>query len=119
MHGENPGSKSSGILYVVATPIGNLEDLTFRALRILKEVSLIACEDTRHTRKLLTKYSIKKTLISYYHPREDQKIPQIMDQIKKGRDVALVTDSGTPGISDPPFNVLRRAETFDAVVEPS
>jgi 16S rRNA (cytidine1402-2'-O)-methyltransferase len=109
MQGENPGSKSSGILYVVATPIGNLEDLTFRALRILKEVSLIACEDTRHTRKLLTKYSIKKNLISYYHPREDQKIPQIMNQIKKGKDVALVTDSGTPGISDPGYPLIREA----------
>jgi 16S rRNA (cytidine1402-2'-O)-methyltransferase len=109
MQGESPGIKPSGILYVVATPIGNLEDLTFRALRILKEVSLIACEDTRHTRKLLTKYSIKKTLISYYHPKEDQKIPQIMNQIKKGKDVALVTDSGTPGISDPGYPLIREA----------
>lgn len=109
MLGESPENKSTGVLYVVATPIGNLEDLTFRALRILKEVSFIACEDTRHTRKLLTKYGIKKTLISYYHPREDQKIPQIMKQIKQGRDVALVTDSGTPGISDPGYPLIRDA----------
>ncbi len=109
MHGENPGNKSSGILYVVATPIGNLGDLTFRALRILQEVSFIACEDTRQTRKILTKYNIKKTLISYFHPREDQKIPQIMKQIKQGKDVALVTDSGTPGISDPGYPLIREA----------
>ena len=109
MQRENSGNKPSGTLYVTATPIGNLEDLTFRALRILEGVSLIACEDTRQTRKLLTRYNIKKTLISYYHPRESQKIPRIIDHLKRGEDVALVTDSGTPGISDPGYPLIREA----------
>lgn len=109
MQGEDSGNKPWGTLYVVATPIGNLEDLTFRALRILEDVSFIACEDTRQTRKLLTKYNIKKSLISYYHPRESQKTPQIISQLEKGKDVALVTDSGTPGISDPGYPLIREA----------
>ncbi|TEU06181.1 MAG: 16S rRNA (cytidine(1402)-2'-O)-methyltransferase, partial [Candidatus Aminicenantes bacterium] len=111
MQGENSALKPSGDLYVVATPIGNLEDLTFRALRTLGEVSVIVCEDTRRTRKLLNKYSIKKKLISYYHPKENQKIPQIISLLKQGKDVALVTDSGTPGISDPGYPLIREAIT--------
>jgi 16S rRNA (cytidine1402-2'-O)-methyltransferase len=111
MQEENSALKPSGDLYVVATPIGNLEDLTFRALRTLREVSVIVCEDTRWTRKLLNKYSIKKKLISYYHPRENQKIPQIISLLKQGKDVALVTDSGTPGISDPGYPLIREAIT--------
>ncbi len=111
MQGENSALKPSGDLYVVATPIGNLEDLTFRALRTLGEVSVIVCEDTRQTRKLLNKYGIKKKLISYYHPKESQKIPQIISLLKQGKDVALVTDSGTPGISDPGYPLLREAIT--------
>ena len=111
MQGENSALKPSGNLYVVATPIGNLEDLTFRALRTLGEVSVIVCEDTRRTRKLLNKYSIKKKLISYYHPKESQKIPQIISLLKQGKDIALVTDSGTPGISDPGYPLIREAIT--------
>ncbi len=111
MQGENSALKPSGDLYVVATPIGNLEDLTFRALRTLGEVSVIVCEDTRRTRKLMNKYSIKKKLISYYHPKESQKIPQIISLLKQGKDVALVTDSGTPGISDPGYPLIREAIT--------
>ncbi len=111
MQGENSALEPSGDLYVVATPIGNLEDLTFRALRTLGEVSVIVCEDTRRTRKLLNKYSIKKKLISYYHPKESQKIPQIIGLLKQGKDVALVTDSGTPGISDPGYPLIREAIT--------
>jgi len=102
-------SGTSGSLYIVATPIGNLEDLTFRALRILGEVEAIACEDTRQTLKLLNKYNIKKPLFSYFQPRENQKIPVILDILKQGKSVALVSDSGTPGISDPGFRLIREA----------
>lgn len=99
----------AGNLYVVATPVGNLEDLTFRALRILSQVEAIACEDTRQTLKLLSRYRIKKRLISYFQPKEGQKIPQIIGLLEEGKDVALVSDSGTPGISDPGFPLIREA----------
>jgi 16S rRNA (cytidine1402-2'-O)-methyltransferase len=106
--GPNEGERS-GTLYVVATPIGNLEDLTFRALKILEGVKLIACEDTRQTRKLLTAYKLKKELLSYFQPKEKKKIPQIIKRLKEGDDVALVSDAGTPGISDPGYPLIRQA----------
>lgn len=98
-----------GRLFVVATPIGNLEDLTFRALNILKEAAVIACEDTRHSKKLLNKYHLQKKLISYFHPKEKQKIPLLIDLLKKGNDLALISDAGTPGISDPGYPLIQEA----------
>jgi 16S rRNA (cytidine1402-2'-O)-methyltransferase len=99
----------AGRLFVVATPIGNLEDITLRALRVLGEVAAIACEDTRQTLKLLNKYGLRRPLISYYQPREGQRVPEIVRMLKEGRDVALVSDAGTPGISDPGFPLIRAA----------
>ena len=90
-----------GILYIIATPIGNLEDITLRALRVLKEVDAVLCEDTRVTSKLLAKYEIKKPLISFHHHTKNDKSEKILDEILEGKDLALVTDAGTPGVSDP------------------
>lgn len=101
--------KQKGSLYIVATPIGHLEDITLRALKVLKEVEAIACEDTRQTIKLLNTYGLKKRLISYFHPRENQKLPEIISLLESGRDVALVSDAGTPGISDPGYPLIREA----------
>jgi 16S rRNA (cytidine1402-2'-O)-methyltransferase len=96
-------------LFVVATPIGNMEDITFRAVRILGEVEAVACEDTRRTLKLLNRYGISKRLISYYQPQEGRRVPEILAMLGSGRDVALVSDAGTPGISDPGFPLIRKA----------
>lgn len=92
---------SKGTLYVVGTPIGNLQDITLRALETLKSVDLIACEDTRHTRILLDRYEIKKPLISYYKQKEREGTEKIVEELESGVNVALVTDAGTPCISDP------------------
>jgi 16S rRNA (cytidine1402-2'-O)-methyltransferase len=100
---------ASGTLYVVATPIGNLEDITLRALRVLKEVDLIAAEDTRHTRKLLTHYGMTTPLTSYYDQIEAEKAPALIAQLQAGKNVALVSDAGTPCIADPGFRLLTEA----------
>jgi 16S rRNA (cytidine1402-2'-O)-methyltransferase len=99
----------SGILYIVSTPIGNLEDITLRALRVLKEVDLIAAEDTRRTRGLLTHYGISKPLTSYFSHNEREKGEYILNRLKKGENIALVSDAGTPGISDPAYSLIRLA----------
>lgn len=96
-------------LYVVATPIGNLEDITFRAIKILKEVDLIACEDTRHTLKLLNHYQIKKPLISYHQHSKFKKVDFLISELNSGKSIAIVTDSGTPGISDPGPVLINKA----------
>lgn len=99
----------NGVLYIVATPIGNLEDITLRALRVLKETDVIAAEDTRHSRKLLTHYGISKPLISYWGEREKAGAEEALRRLKQGLSVALVSDAGTPGISDPGSVLIRRA----------
>jgi len=97
------------MLYIISTPIGNLEDITLRALRILKEVDLIAAEDTRHTKIILNKYEIKTPTISYHSHSGTTKIEKIIDHLKKGSSVAIVSDAGTPGISDPAYSLVTRA----------
>ncbi|MBP8632993.1 MAG: 16S rRNA (cytidine(1402)-2'-O)-methyltransferase, partial [Synergistaceae bacterium] len=94
-------------LTVVPTPIGNLEDMTFRGLRALREADLIACEDTRHTLKLLNYYSISKPLISYHKFNEKERLAPLLKRIEDGENVALVSDAGTPGISDPGMILIK------------
>lgn len=108
----------AGTLYIVATPIGNLEDITARALRVLREVSLIAAEDTRHTRKLLTHFDIHVPLTSYFKGNEREKAQAIVSQLLEGRDVALVSDAGTPCISDPGFPLLAAAVEAGIAIVP-
>jgi 16S rRNA (cytidine1402-2'-O)-methyltransferase len=107
-----------GTLYVVATPLGHLEDLTLRALRVLREVSLVACEDTRHTRTLLRAHGIETPTTSYFEHNERFKGARILDELRSGRDVALVSDAGTPGISDPGYRLVRDARTEGIAVVP-
>lgn len=98
-----------GTLYIVATPIGNLEDITLRALRVLKEADLIAAEDTRHTQKLLARYDIHTLLTSYHDHNKEEKAPVLVARLLEGRSIALVSDAGTPGISDPGYFLINLA----------
>ncbi|NIP31634.1 MAG: 16S rRNA (cytidine(1402)-2'-O)-methyltransferase [Candidatus Dadabacteria bacterium] len=107
-----------GKLYIVSTPIGNLEDITIRAINILKEVDIIACEDTRTTRKLLNHYGIKNSLTSYHDRNEILKSRQLLKKLKEGKKLALVSDAGTPCISDPGFRLIRLAVENDLDVIP-
>ena len=97
----------NGVLFIVPTPIGNLEDMTFRGIRVLKESTLIAAEDTRHTKKLLMHYNINTPTISYFEHNRFTRIPQILDHLISGKNIAVVTDAGTPGISDPAYKLIR------------
>jgi 16S rRNA (cytidine1402-2'-O)-methyltransferase len=109
-----PGPK----LYLIATPIGNLEDITLRALRILKEVDLIACEDTRQTQKLLNHYGIEKRTVSYHEHNEMTRAAELIVDVERGASIALVTDAGMPGISDPGFRLITLAIRHHVPVVP-
>ena len=106
----------SGTLYIVATPIGNLQDISLRALETLKDVDLIACEDTRHTGKLLKHFDIKKKLVSYHEHNEQTRAEELLNFLADGRSIALVSDAGTPGVADPGFVLVRQAQEKDIEV---
>jgi 16S rRNA (cytidine1402-2'-O)-methyltransferase len=108
----------TGTLYVVGTPIGNLEDLTFRALRVLKEVDLIAAEDTRRTSRLLAHYEVRKPLVSVREHNEGREAPRVVERLRRGLSVALVTDAGTPGIADPGGRVVHAVREAGLPVVP-
>src|SRR5208282_5825840 len=104
---EDATNGSTGRLFVVGTPIGNLEDITLRAIRVLKEVDLIACEDTRQTQKLLNHYGIHKRQVSYHEHNEHERAAELVAELEKGASIALVSDAGTPLLSDPGARLVR------------
>jgi 16S rRNA (cytidine1402-2'-O)-methyltransferase len=108
----------SGTLYVVATPIGNLEDITLRAIRILREVDRIACEDTRQTRKLLDRHGISKPLVSYHEHNEQARAQELLSELAAGANIALVSDAGTPLIADPGYRLVKQARAQGITVSP-
>jgi len=108
----------SGTLYVVATPIGNLEDITLRALRVLREVDRIACEDTRQTRKLLDRHGIAKPLVSYHEHNEEARAAELVRDLEAGKSIALVSDAGTPLIADPGYRIVALARERGVTVSP-
>ena len=109
--------KNNGILYIIATPIGNLEDITLRAIRILKEVDLIAAEDTRHSIKLLNHFEISKPLTSYHEHNKDSKGGYLINKLLEGENIALISDAGMPGISDPGEDIIKQAIEHNIDIE--
>ncbi|MCA1589716.1 MAG: 16S rRNA (cytidine(1402)-2'-O)-methyltransferase, partial [Acidobacteria bacterium] len=107
-----------GTLYIVATPIGNLQDITFRAIQTLKSVDLVACEDTRHSRKLLTHFGISNKLVSYHEHNEAERAEQLARHLENGGSIAVVSDAGTPAIADPSHLLIRKAIELGAQVIP-
>jgi 16S rRNA (cytidine1402-2'-O)-methyltransferase len=118
MENDKRQMRSAGTLYLVATPIGNLADITHRALDVLNKVALIACEDTRHTRKLLQHYGIDTRTISYHEHNEQDRARQLVELLREGKDVAIVSDAGTPAISDPGFRLVRAAIESEVTIVP-
>lgn len=114
---EHEPQAKRGVLYIVATPIGNLSDLTLRALDVLKQSDVIACEDTRQTLKLLNRFQIQKPLIAVFGPKEERQAPKIVDLLSQSKSVAFLTDAGTPGISDPGHVLVRAARDAGFAVE--
>jgi 16S rRNA (cytidine1402-2'-O)-methyltransferase len=108
----------AGTLYIVGTPIGNLEDITLRAIRILREVDRIACEDTRHTRKLLDRHGISTPLISYHEHNEQSRAEELIGELAAGKNIALVSDAGTPLIADPGYRIVEQARARGLTVSP-
>ncbi len=106
---SDPSEGHKGSLYLVATPIGNLEDITYRAVKVLSLVDLIAAEDTRTTKVLLDHYGISKPMVSYFSYNEHRRTPQLIEKLLLGQSIALVSDAGTPGISDPAFHIVQTA----------
>lgn len=102
-------SDIKGVLYLVSTPIGNLGDITYRAINILNDVSLIAAEDTRYSKKLLNHYQVETKMISYFEYNRDNRIPFLISNLVNGLNIAVITDAGTPGISDPAYKLVRKA----------
>ena len=113
---EDKLAVNKGTLYLIATPIGNLEDMSFRGVRLLREVDLIAAEDTRHTIKLLNHFEIKKPMISYFEHNKMEKGDYLLKQLLEGKNIALVSDAGTPGISDPGEELVKLAVTNEVTV---
>jgi 16S rRNA (cytidine1402-2'-O)-methyltransferase len=113
-----PAPPAPGTLFVVATPLGNLEDLSLRAVRVLREAALVACEDTRRTSALLRAHDIKTPITSYFEHNERWKGARLLEALREGRDVALVSDAGTPGISDPGYRLVRDARAAGLPVVP-
>jgi len=115
---ESDDRRPGAVLYVVATPIGNLEDITHRAVKVLKAVDLVAAEDTRRTRALLRHLGISKPLVSYYDAVESRRVPVLIARLEKGERIALVSDAGTPAISDPGHRLIRAAVDAEIAVVP-
>ncbi len=113
-----PGALYPGTLYIVATPLGNLEDMTFRAVRILKEVDLIAAEDTRYSKRLLNHYGIETGMISCHEHNEAQKSVQLLEALKAGKNIALISDAGTPLISDPGYTLVKTIAAHNITILP-